>query len=176
METSEYVLFFGHQPNNLGINIFSQWYQIKFIEKFDKHTIIEYNNAEQYMMAHKALLFGDADNYEKIMNTSDPGQIKRFGRAIKGFDPDIWNEHKFDIVVNGNRLKFGQNKSLMDRLLKTNNKFIAEASPYDRIWGNGLTANLAIKTPQNKWPGQNLLGHALMVVRDENLAAKKLIN
>lgn len=172
METTQYVLFFGHQPNKSGTNIFSQWYPIKFFEKFDKHTIIEYGNAEQYMMAHKALLFGDSDNYEKIMNTTNPMEIKRYGRAIKEFDPDIWDDHKFNIVVNGNRLKFGQNKYLMARLLKTSNKFIAEASPYDKIWGIGLTADQAIKIPQEKWPGQNLLGHALMVVRDENLTEK----
>lgn len=168
METDKHVLFYGHMPNKSQLMYFSQWYPIEFKEQFDENTLLTYDNAEQYMMAHKALLFGDGACYEKIMKTSDPAQIKILGRTIKDFDPDVWDNHKFDIVVNGNRLKFGQNKILLKRLLQTGNKYIAEASPHDKIWGIGLAAAQAIKIPQEKWPGKNLLGHALMIVREEN--------
>jgi len=167
METDNYIFFYGHKPNKWGTNVFSQWFPVKFTEKWDSETKLVFNNTEQYMMAHKALLFGDAIIFLEIMDTSSPFTIKKLGRNIKKFDPKIWNDHKFNIVVEGNRLKFNQNPELMDVLLKTGNKTIVEASPYDKIWGIGITAEKAINIPENKWPGQNLLGHALMVVRSE---------
>ncbi|RYF96968.1 MAG: DUF1768 domain-containing protein, partial [Chitinophagaceae bacterium] len=43
---------------------------------------------------------------------------------------------------------------------------IAEASPIDTIWGIGLAADdPGIENPSN-WKGENLLGYALMEVRD----------
>jgi ribA/ribD-fused uncharacterized protein len=119
------------------------------------------------MMAHKAMLFGDDKNLTKILSTNDPSKHKALGRKITNFDPDIWNEHKFDIVTQGNRLKFGQNPELLKRLLDTGQKIICEASPYDKIWGIGLRAEQAVKIPNSKWPGSNLLGKALMLVRSE---------
>lgn len=168
METATHVLFYGHTPNKSGMHIFSQWFPVKFIEYIDEDTPIEYDNTEQYMMAHKALLFGDSFHYDRIMSTANPAMIKTFGRKIKDFDADIWDEHKFDIVTQGNRLKFGQNPNLMKRLLQTKNKIIVEAAHNDNIWGIGLKATDAINIPDNQWPGQNLLGKALMIVREEN--------
>lgn len=166
METDDYVFFFGHTPNKSGIHIFSQWYPINFVENLGDGEI-HYVNTEQYMMAHKAMLFDDDEYFEKIMSEMDPSKIKALGRKIRNFDPNIWDECKFDIVVNGNRLKFGQNPDLLKRLLKSGDKTIVEASPYDKVWGIGLRATQAIKIPENKWPGENLLGKALMIVRDE---------
>ncbi|XWV25741.1 hypothetical protein QJ857_gp1347 [Tupanvirus soda lake] len=168
METDKYVFFYGHKPNKTGVHVFSQWYPAKFTEKINENTTMEYQNAEQYMMAHKALLFGDGYYYEKIMESNDPLSIKKYGRKICDFDPEIWDKHKFDIVTEGNRLKFGQNPTLMKRLLETGNKTIVEAAHYDKVWGIGLRAEDAIKISEDKWPGQNLLGKALMVVRKEN--------
>ena len=167
METAKYIFFYGHKPNALGVHIFSQWYPVTFTETLNE-TTFTYNNAEQYMMAHKALLFDDDFYFNKIMTATDPGDIKKYGRLIRDFNEHTWNQHKFDIVTNGNRLKFGQNPTLMERLLQTGSKILVEASPYDKVWGIGLSKEDAVKTPANKWPGQNLLGKALMVVREEN--------
>ena len=42
-----------------------------------------------------------------------------------------------------------------------------EASPYDKIWGIGMKADdPQVNDPKN-WQGLNLLGFALMEVRDE---------
>jgi len=168
METSTHVFFYGPKPNSASSHVFSQWFGAKFVECFGNDIIIKYENTEQYMMAYKALLFGDVYHFDKIMETTNPFAIKKIGRSIKNFDPDIWESHKFDIVVQGNRLKFTQNPTLMGRLLQTKNKTIVEASPYDKIWGIGLNAADAVIIPQDQWPGQNLLGKALMTVRDEN--------
>ena len=44
---------------------------------------------------------------------------------------------------------------------------MAEASPDDRIWGIGMDQNEAAGTDSSQWRGRNLLGFALMEVRDE---------
>ncbi len=74
---------------------------------------------------------------------------------------------KFDIVVNGNMLKFSQNEELKNFLLSTNNKILAEASPYDKIWGIGIGQDDKDAYNIDKWKGENLLGKALMKVREE---------
>ncbi|ANB50836.1 hypothetical protein [Powai lake megavirus] len=167
METDKYIFFYGHQKNKLGTEIYSQWYPCTFIEKICDDVEIKYYNAEQYMMAQKALLFGDGDILLKILNEKNPSKIKSLGRKIVNFDNDYWNKYKYDIVASGNRLKFQQNPKLMEQLQNTGNKILVEASPYDKIWGIGLTAHQAINIPESKWPGQNLLGKALMQVRKE---------
>ncbi len=43
----------------------------------------------------------------------------------------------------------------------------AEASPKDKIWGIGLDAQTAASTDMSEWPGQGLLGLALMELRKE---------
>ena len=43
--------------------------------------------------------------------------------------------------------------------------------PYDRVWGIGLTANHEDATDPERWRGTNLLGFALMEVRDRLRAA-----
>ena len=60
-----------------------------------------------------------------------------------------------------------------DFLLGTGDRILVEASPVDPIWGIGLSAEDAEVTPPDKWPGENWLGFALMVVRDRirNLSA-----
>ena len=59
-----------------------------------------------------------------------------------------------------------QNETLKTYLLSTVGKILVEASPEDRIWGIGMKAgDPGIEDPNN-WKGQNLLGYAIMEVRD----------
>lgn len=44
-------------------------------------------------------------------------------------------------------------------------KILAEASPYDSVWGIGLTADDPRALVQRSWQGLNKLGDALMDVR-----------
>ena len=45
----------------------------------------------------------------------------------------VWDEKKHDIVLEGNVAKFTQNDKLKEYILKTQDKIIVEASPYDNI-------------------------------------------
>jgi ribA/ribD-fused uncharacterized protein len=147
---------------------FSQWEPSVFI--LDG---IEYNCAEQYMMACKAALFEDEASLEEIMDAEDPGVQKALGRQVVGFDEDVWSEdedngrpHCWNFVWRGNMAKFSQNKHLLDDLLATKGTTLAEASPYDRIWGIGLRANDPRAQNRENWNGLNWLGEVLTSVRD----------
>ena len=118
------------------------------------------------MMAEKARLMGDRETRALIMNTDDPREIKKLGRKVRNFDSRLWDSHKFDIVVNGNYHKFSQNPEMRDFLISTAGKVLVEASPYDDIWGIGLEASHPVASDPSKWKGTNLLGFALMAVRD----------
>lgn len=117
------------------------------------------------MMYSKAMLFGDNNVAQQILKTSDPKAQKALGRKVKGFDEVLWNQHKCSIVEQGTYLKFSQNLELKKQLLATGNKILVEGSPYDTIWGVGLKWDDPKILDQKNWRGQNLLGEALMRVR-----------
>lgn len=156
------IYFWGHTPHPDKITraCLSQWYDCRFaIEGIGYHT------TEQYMMASKARLFGDEETLRQIMLADHPSDYKNLGRLVKGFVPETWDAHKYRIVVEGNRAKFSQNAALQHFLLSTDDAILAEASPYDTIWGIGLGREVAEKGGVEQWRGQNLLGCALMEVR-----------
>lgn len=161
-ERLKYIFFWGHRPSaSITKSCFSQWYDCRF-------TVdgVEYSTAEQYMMSQKALLFGDEKIYAEIMEASHPKQFKDLGRKISGFDDRIWNQHRTDIVINGNVAKFSQNQELKYFLLNTNSRILVEASPHDNIWGIGMDSKDTRCENPNLWDGENLLGFCLMEVRD----------
>ncbi|MBR2416813.1 MAG: NADAR family protein [Bacteroidaceae bacterium] len=161
--TTEIIYFWGHTPNHKKItkSCFSQWYDVYFVVDG-----LSYHTTEQYMMASKARLFGDEETLKEIMGAESPREYKKLGRKVKGFDAIIWNEKRLDIVVEGNKAKFSQNPALKEFLLATGDAILAEASPYDKIWGIGMDEKTAAAGRVEDWRGENLLGCALMEVRD----------
>ena len=161
----ELCLFWGHQPAEDGSitkSCLSQWWMEDFYAMADSYLCME-----QYMMAGKAQLFGDSEIREQILKCSDPRQIKALGRKVRGFDQKVWDKFKYAIVLNGNWCKFSQNRDLREFLLSTGDSVLVEASPYDNIWGIRLAASSQEAQDPTQWRGQNLLGFALMEVRDE---------
>ncbi|MGW7482797.1 NADAR domain-containing protein [Nonomuraea muscovyensis] len=67
-----------------------------------------------------------------------PGEAKKLGRLVRGFDEATWAEHRYGIVVRAGVAKFAAHPELRDYLLGT-----------------------------ETWKGLNLLGFALMDARDE---------
>lgn len=127
---------------------------------------IEFSMAEQYMMYRKAMMFGDRKTAEKIMNEKSAAAIKQLGRQAAGYDETVWNGCRQIVVYQGLLAKFLQNGSLKDKLIGTGTAVLAECAVHDRIWGIGLSMWDAKRFDMTAWNGQNLLGFALMQVRE----------
>jgi ribA/ribD-fused uncharacterized protein len=161
----KYLYFWGHTPKQAGAvdkSCFSQWFPAAFEAAGDT-----YPTAEHWMMAEKARLFEDEAVRQRILGVRTPGEAKKLGRQVQNFDPARWDEVKFNLVVAGNFYKFSQHPALRDYLVTTGDRVLVEASPVDAIWGIGLAADHPDAAQPAKWPGENLLGFALMAVRDQ---------
>jgi ribA/ribD-fused uncharacterized protein len=160
----QYLFFWGHRvkpDGSAGSSCCSQWFPCGFqIEG------VHYATAEHFMMAEKARLFGDMEILPEILSASTPALAKQAGRKVRNFQLEKWDQHCFEIVVKGNLAKFSQNRNLKDWLLSTSPVVLVEASPDDRIWGIGLVREDPRAQDPAKWQGRNLLGFALMRVRD----------
>jgi ribA/ribD-fused uncharacterized protein len=159
----KFLFFWGHHPRRdgqIGKGCLSQWWSSPL--EIDGVT---YPTAEHYMMAQKAKLFEDLDTLNKILVAPHPGAAKDLGRSVVGFDEQLWQQHRYEIVLRGNKAKFAQNKELYTFLLRSKNRILVEASPVDSIWGIGLAADDPLAMNPAKWKGLNLLGFALMEVR-----------
>ena len=121
---------------------------------------------EQYMMYQKAICFGDTKIAEKILETTDVAQIKALGRKVSNYNETIWNGKRQIVVYKGLCAKF-QNPELKAKLKATGDAVLAECAVRDCIWGIGLSMTDPKRLEMDKWRGQNLLGFALMIVRDE---------
>jgi ribA/ribD-fused uncharacterized protein len=166
------ALFFG--------SCLSQWYKCPIFIKASVYVNgrdykdgyrfqdITFNCAEQAMMYCKAECFDDQDIMGQVLKADSSKEQKALGRKIKNFNEEKWGKIKFATVVGINKLKFEQNPELKKILTEDlKNYLIAEASPYDKIWGIGLGADNPKAWDVKTWEGQNLLGKALMKVRDE---------
>ena len=164
-DKTELLMFWGHQPSKngtIGKSCFSQWWKSDFWFYGEQFCCME-----QCMMLGKASLFQDKVAAEKIMASDDPMKIKKLGRSVQNFDDKLWDSFKYPLVLTGNYNKFVQNPQLRNFLLSTGDRILVEASPYDREWGIGLSADDPRAKDPQQWQGKNLLGFALMEARDE---------
>ena len=157
--SADSFLFFWHEYEENGC--FSQWYHAPFTLEG-----ITYQTCEQYMMAKKALLFKDYIHYDAIMNEPDPKKDKALGKAVVNYDSALWHSCNEEIVFTANLAKFSQHPELKAALLATGDKKLAEASPYDKIYGIGLEASDPAAKDPRQWKGSNLLGVVLGHVRE----------
>ena len=158
--TDTHVYFYG------GPAIYSNWYSNpenprQFLRK--NHW---FANTEQAFMYEKALIFDDYEMAEKILLTPNPKEVKALGRQIKNFDAEIWSDVARGVMTSVNLDKYCQNPLFEKELLKTGNRILVEASPYDKIWGVGLHYTDDAILDEKNWVGKNWLGKALMNVRE----------
>lgn len=145
---------------------FSQWLHVAFGYQFELDGV-GYNCAEQAMMAAKARCFNDNDALEIIMEQMHPRDQKRAGRLVQNFNKEQWEAVARDRVYAANWAKFTQNKGLLEALMSTGHKILVEASPYDQIWGIGLSVEDAKNSTPENWRGTNWLGQVLTCVRED---------
>lgn len=150
-----------HNPDEEN-GYLSNWYLSNF-----KIGSTQFSSMEQYMMYQKAIVFNDTKSAKKILETTDVSKIKALGRQVSNYNDKYWNGVRQIIIYKGLLEKFSQNKDLKKRLLNTGNDILAECAVQDKIWGIGLSMKDVNRWDMEKWRGENLLGFALMMVREE---------
>ena len=152
----------------------SNWYESQFYLPNDSNKYSAklrvsdeyyFRTSEHAMMWRKALLMGDHTTANTILKTINPAIVKKLGRQVKPWNEHLWNTQREQIMYECCLAKFTQNKELKKELLATGEAMLVEASPYDSIWGIGITEREARSGVQSK--GLNLLGKALMKVRGD---------
>ena len=158
--TDKHIFFWGEWPSN--------WYKCHFTVEHNGKTL-EFFNSEQYFMWMKAITFGDEETAEKILSKGkNPKTAKALGREVKNYDDNVWNEKRYQVMVDACYFKFSSNEELKSNILSDefNGKHFVESSPIDKIWGVGLGENNPMIDDENNWKGTNLLGKALDEVRE----------
>jgi len=170
MSDSSPILFYAVDSGSF--RSFSNFYPSRF--KDDKSGLT-FSCNEQYFMYQKAKFFGDEEIAGLILKTDNPGKAKLYGREVRNFDNQAWSSVREEIMYQGLLLKYRQNPDLRDLLLSTGNRPIAEASPYDSIWGIGADEDDERAQDPENWPsmGLNCLGRMLMKCR-ETLRAESI--
>ena len=135
-----------HNPSEEN-GYLSNWYPCRFTVEG-----VDFSSMEQYMMYKKAVYFGDKAVAAKILATDDVAEIKALGRLVAHYT--------------GLLAKFTQNDDLKAQLAATKGSVLAECAVRDTIWGIGLSMKDPDRLDIGKWKGQNLLGYALMMVRE----------
>jgi len=153
--TKDYLFFWG--------GILSNWAEVPggII-----YNTLKFNTSEHLFMWLKAYYFGDLIAMKKIKNAKTPREAKQLGRKVTGFNEEEWEMVREGIMLIAIRCKAESWPEFKNLLINTPQTFV-EASPYDRIWGIGLSENSpGIEDPKN-WAGENLLGKCLCKVREE---------
>lgn len=148
------TLFYGRQP------VLSNFYICPF--KIGK---LKFNSTEMFFQQRKALFFEDYKMADKIMRAKSPGQQKKLGRLVKGYNEERWTRVRTQTMESGCIAKFTQNQHAKEVLLATGDSKLAECSLTDRVWGVGLRLNDPKASNPKNWCGQNLMGSVLENVR-----------
>lgn len=156
------IIYFWKPQHKYGF--LSNWFNSNIY--IDDKTIT-FINSEQYFM-WKKLKFFDPDNIQleyTLLSSTNSKFIKNCGRKVRYFDQSKWDDIKYSFMKEAVYLKFSQNEKLKLLLLNTKQYMLVEASPFDYIWGIGISMEDSVRGV--KWKGQNLLGKILMEVREQ---------
>ena len=165
--TDKHVFFWGEWPSN--------WHPCHFTVDSKRSEKLVFFNSEQYFMWVKAITFGDKEIAEEIiLKGKNPKTAKALGRKVSNYDDKVWNDKRYQVMVDANMLKYSQNEELKELLLNKefDGKHFCEASPKDQLWGCGLHESDPLIDNEKNWLGQNLLGKVLDEVRNKLLEEK----
>jgi hypothetical protein len=126
-----------------------------------------YNSVQQALYGEIAKSFDDKNNLEKIM-LAEPGAISySMSDLPEEKDDGKWNDLVRRLLYDINIIKFKQYPELAGRLLQTKTAILGTYIPNDNLIGIGISIDdIQSKNPLN-WTGQNLLGKALMDIREK---------
>lgn len=155
----KFILFFGAGNTN---GVCSNFYKSNF-------TIdgVTFSCVEQYMMYMKAMTFNDTEIAKKILAETEPKEMKKYGRKVRGYVNEVWDSVRYEVVARGVYEKFNQNFGLKSWIEAADVDYFVECSPYDDIWGIKLPVTDIKAMEPTKWCGTNLLGQCLKDARDK---------
>ena len=140
----------------------SNWYMSDFLLDGMK-----FNSNEQYIMYRKAQLLGDEESAGAILAAKTPKAYQELGWGVNPFNEALWHGMRQMIAARGLYAKFSQNEALKKQLLATDNACLVECAYKDLNWACGWHLRDEERRDISKWRGKNLLGFALMEVRDQ---------
>lgn len=183
--TNKFVLFWGDYlgnwtplPEPIKLSTMDSRFRNPNESALTQHSFI---TSEHLFMYLKAAYFKDWEIAKKIENAPDPKEAKKLGRLVKNFSEEEWKKVRYEIMFNTvyRRASVGDKFKEMITKPEWRNLEFVEASPYDRVWGIGLSQNSPRSEAKETWEGLNLLGQALCELRtrilwDEWIRTKNL--
>ncbi len=171
VKSTPVILFSEPDTNDYGFLSLNWAVQIEFNSTM-------YHSAKQALLAEIAKRFNDQNNLSKIMISESPNEITYSVQDVPG-DKEInetkWNTFTKQLLYDVNLTKFNQYSELKARLLQTQNSILGAYQPNDNLIGIGISLdNINSKNPIY-WTGQNLLGKALMEIRDKFRTEQELL-
>lgn len=136
---------------------------------------IHFNTAEQFFQWSKARHFNDSEAEKRILAETKPFEQKKAGYKIAGFNMESWKEVRYSEMVKVLVYKYRQNESLFNILKATDGMILAEATAYDNTWGTGFALHHPELENIGNWPGESLMGKALMEVRSKLIAEAEVV-
>ena len=152
---------FFHKPDE-PYGWLSNWYPSEF-----ELEGIRYSSVEQYIMYQKCVLFGDLESAEMVMKAEYPDEQQAIARAAKGYLENVWRGYRQIVAERALFAKFYQNEELKKKLLDTGDAWLVECAVKDRNWACGISLYDDQRFEASKWNGMNILGFALMKVRED---------
>ena len=125
-----------------------------------------FKSAEHFYSAEMAKFHKRDDLIQPIIDAKDGYLAKRIVRNIKVADE--WQQEKMKVMKKVIKMKFDQNDSLRDRLLRTKG-FLYEATKADLDFACGYTLSQTGEIKKDNLKGKNWLGNILCEYRDNIL-------
>ena len=151
---------FFHLPEE-PFGFLSNWY----ISSFELDGI-KFSSMEQYIMYSKCMEFGDLDSAKAVLTTDEPAEQQKIARKASGYNDKVWAGRRQLVALKGLMAKFSQNEDLKTKLLDTGDAYLVECAYHDVIWACGIRLTESERFDASNWRGTNILGFALMEVRD----------
>nr|CAD2149170.1 unnamed protein product [Meloidogyne enterolobii] len=131
---------------------------------------------EQFYMYYKAVVFGDTESANQIMEMTEARDMKRVGSYIRLFNTEKWRNISILVMTICNMEKYKQNVDLRRLLFETGDTLLVEATSQDLYWGAGVDVDSASIRDKTHWPGKNVLGRILTRIRDVLKSKKEYLH